>query len=84
MILSSIEAEIPIFGRIIDIIVAVPGTYLFVLVPYVGDYFCKHLNAYEVQPNPSLYLICEQKHFVDYHWLALSRSFSHSLSSKLS
>lgn len=42
-----------------------------------------HFNAYEVYPNPSHYLICEQKHFADYHPLTLSRSFSHSLSCKL-
>lgn len=83
MILASIEDDIPIFGKIIDIIITVPSTCLFVLVPYVGDCFCKHFNAYEVYSKPSHYLICEQKHFVDYHPLTLSRSFSHSLSCKL-
>lgn len=82
MVLITFDEDIPIFGKIFDIIVTASGNCLFVSVPYVGNTFCKHFNAYEVYPNNSHYLICNQKDFIDHHVLVLCKSFSHSLSHK--
>ena len=79
---SPLNEDIPIFGKINDIITLF-GKCMFVSVPYIGSIFCKHYNAYEVYPNTSHYVICQQKEFADYHLLSLSKSFSHSLSHKL-
>lgn len=75
------DEEFPIFGKIFDIII-VDGKCMFVSVPYLVSNFCRHFNAYDVYPDSSNYVVCQQKDLVDYHVLSLNKSFAHSLSHK--
>ena len=77
MVLIAIDEEIPVFGKVKDIIVINRQCY-FVLAPYVGYNFCTHFNAYEVEHRSSLYIICRQADLIDYHLLTISRSFDSS------
>ena len=81
-ILHSFDDEIPIFGVVSDILVTLSGDCLFVSITYIGSSFFSHFNAYEVWPNHSAYIVCQQRDFADYHPLSLSKSFGSSLSHK--
>ena len=66
----------PLFGCIKDVIV-VNSTCFFVLIPFLESNFYAHYNAYEVN-TPGQFIIYRQEDFVDYHPLALTKSFSSS------
>ena len=83
VVFYGIDNDIPVFGKIKDIIVLGHNDHLFVLIPYVGNWFSSHFNAYEVQCHPNQIILCGQKELVDYHALSFSKSFSPSLSHKL-
>ena len=72
----------PVFGKVFNIIVTESGECFIVLEPYIATTFNKHFNAYEVYLLCNEYVLCQQKDFVDYHILSISKSFSRALSDK--
>ena len=74
-VLHFFDEEIPIFVVVSDILVTLSGDCLFVLIPYVGNSFFPHFNAYEVWPNHSAYIVCRQRDLADHHPLTISKSF---------
>lgn len=79
-IVHSFDEDIPIFASVIDIIVTASGDCLFILNPHIGNSYYPHFNAYEVQSETCIYIICRQRDFIDYHPLSLSKSFNSSFS----
>ena len=79
--LYNIVDDVPIFGKIIDII-AVPS-FLFVLQPLIGDSFNTHFNSYDINmlDNDYKYIICNHDSLIDYHSLSTHKCFSNTLSS---
>lgn len=82
MVFCTIDEDIPVFGKIIDIVVISHDDCVLVLRPYVGSNFCSHYNAYEVHPSHSQYLIYKQKDLIDHHTLSMNKSFAPSLAYK--
>jgi len=80
MIIHSFCNSLPVFGKIMDIIVSQRGECLFALIPYVTTVFNTHYNAYEVEPMQNCVIVCQQKDFIDYHPLTISKSFDKNLS----
>lgn len=78
----SIEDEVPVFGKIMDILVWSMGKCIFVIIPYVGDNFFNHYNAYEVRPDNSNYIFQTPDNLADHRTLSLSTSFSQHLRNK--
>lgn len=62
-VLYTFDDDTPIFGKVYDIVVTMSGNCLFILIPYVGNAFYHHFNAYEVHPTSS-YIVCQQRDFV--------------------
>lgn len=79
LVVCTFDEDIPIFGKIADIIIPPSGKCLFILIPYVGYTFCSHLNSYKVHHITSTYLVYTQQELVDYHTLSLNKSFARSL-----
>lgn len=80
IVLCTFDEDVPIFGKILDIIVTASGECLFALIPCIGKVFCKHFNAYEVYINTMHHFIYRPKDLVDHHTLSLSKSFASSVS----
>lgn len=76
-VLVAFDDDIPVFGKILDVI-CVENKCMFVCIPYVGDTFYKHFNAYEVTQSTTHYIFCQQNELADYHLLSLCQSFSGS------
>ncbi len=76
IVFCSIEDEVPVFGKIMDILVWSMGKCIFVIIPYVGDNFFNHYNAYEVRPDNSNYIFQTPDNLADHRTLSLSTSFS--------
>ena len=81
VVFCTFDHEVPVFGKITDIVLLEPDDCIFVLVPYVGSNFCAHYNAYEVHNTDELF-IYRQKDLIDHHLLTINRSFSHLLNQK--
>lgn len=82
VVLVTFDDEIPIFGRLEDIIVTSSGECLFVFVPYVGALFNRHFHSYEAHAVRNEYLVCHHKEFADFQPLSISHSFKLSLANK--
>ena len=82
MIVHSFCNSLPVFGKIMDIIVTQRGECLFALVPHVTITFNADYNAYEVEPKQNCFIVCKQKDFVDCHPLTISKSFDKNLSTR--
>lgn len=72
----TIEDEVPVFGKIIDVLVQPTGKCLFVVIPYIGDKYLNHYNTYEVRAANFNYLFYAPENLIDHHTLSLSKSFS--------
>ena len=81
-VFCTIDDDVPVFGKILDIVVLGTDDCLFVVQPYAGV-FCSHYNAYEVYTIPTSYLFYKQNDLIDHHILSFSKSFSPPLSHKL-
>ena len=66
------SALLPLFGKIVDIIVYNVDTCVFLLQEYVTECYSSHFHSYEVSIGPYYtYRACEQTDFVDYHPLCV-------------
>ncbi len=66
----------PIFGKIKDIIITPEKECLFILTPYESMTFNKHFHSYEVIAcTDDSTLIYHQQELLDFHPLAISKSF---------
>ena len=72
VVLVTFDDDIPIFGKLQDIIVTTSGECLFVFIPYVGALFNYHFHSYEVHAVHNQYL-------ADFQPLSISHSFKRSL-----
>ena len=63
----------PVFGKIIDIIIVGFTECYFVCELFITESFNTHFHAYEVQRqmHPTKLVVCRQSEFVDYHVLGL-------------
>lgn len=73
MVFCAITDDLPLFGKISDILVLPSGECLFSLVSYVGKYFSFAYELHQAADN----IIFNQKNLID---LSLCKSFSRSLS----
>ena len=74
ILVCSFDEEIPVFGKIVDIIVTKFSDCLFISIPYIGINFHTHYNAFEVYADTTHYIVYRQKDLKDYHPLPLSKS----------
>lgn len=77
IVLCTFDEDIPVFGKIIDIVAPAVGESLFILIPYFGYAFNRHYNCFEVHTGTNYYY--SQNELADYHTLSLNKSFDHSL-----
>lgn len=82
VVLVTFDDDIPIFGKLQDIIVTTSGECLFVFIPYVGALFNYHFHSYEVHAVHNQYLVCRHQEFADFQPLSISHSFKCSLFNK--
>ena len=66
-VLVTFDDDIPIFGRIKDIIVTASGEFLFVFVPYVGALFNYHYHSYEVHAVHNQTLFVAMKNLLSFN-----------------
>jgi len=74
--------SLPVFCKLIDIVVTEGGECLFALIPHETTTFNTHFNAYEVEPKFNYNIVCRQKDLADYHPLTISKSFDNHLSTR--
>lgn len=72
------EEEMPVFGKIKDIVVTPAQECLFILTPFVATTFNTHFHAFEVSPLTEETLIYHQRELADFHPLSTSKSFTTS------
>lgn len=74
IVFYAVMDDVPVFGKIVDVLYA--DNFLFVLQPYVGNSFCKHLNAYDVDILDNV-VICTPHNLIDP--LSVHHSFDNTL-----
>ena len=75
VVLCYYEDEMPVFGKIKDIIITPSCECLLVLTPLVSTAFNGHLHAYEVSPLAHDTLIYRQRELADFNPLSVSKAF---------
>lgn len=78
VVFCDIVDDIPMFGKIKEIVVLPSNDYLFVLTPYIGKYFNAHFNSYELYPTDCGCILYAQKELADHRILSINKSFSTS------
>ena len=69
------DDEVPVFGRIEDIITTSTGS-LFITSHYKTVTFNIHFHAYEVKHAHNELSVLRQEELVDYHTLQISKSYN--------
>ena len=69
-----IEDDVPVFGKISDIIIIRPSLCVLVVQPYLSTTFNRYFHAYQVSPSHDI-LFYQQHELTDFHPLFLSKSY---------
>ena len=69
-----IEDNLPVFGKITDIVIIQSCICVFVLKPYISTTYNHHFHSFEVSLMDDIFFY-EQNELVDFHPLFISKSY---------